>query len=97
MGDQDEELACLEMIAKLNRKKEDVSFLAGTPSVKSHGLSLLLASQFPFPFFRNILALPSGEVGGELEQGSLFVNPNSTSLMILNKTIFAGEISGNLL
>ena len=70
------ELACHVMIAKLNRKEEDVSFLAGTPSMKqSHWLCLLLPSQLPFPFYKNVLPLPSGEVGVELEQGSTFANP----------------------
>ena len=62
MGDQNGELACLEMIAKLNRKKKNSSFFSATDSAneKPGIFCLLQSSQLPFPFHKTLLPSSCG-------------------------------------
>ena len=82
-------------IATLNRKRKySFSFLARIQPVKRHGLFVEQPSQLPFPCYKSALHLSPF---GDLHMGSLWLQSlNYNSLLIPNKLIFAGEISGSL-
>ena len=77
--------------AEPNRKKKDLSyFLSRIWSVESHGLCLLEPSCLPFP------SLKALALWGLVCSSPQLQTPNRSSLLILNKLIFTGEISGCL-
>ena len=94
MRDQKGELSHPGTIVEPNRKNKDsFSLLARTRPMKSRGLCLLQASQFPFPLNKNVLPLVSGRLGSDWPWLQTL---NCDSLLIPSKSVFAGDISGSL-
>ena len=82
--------------SRAQQEEEKVLFFPGEDSAneKLWTLCLLQPSQLPFPPYK---AFSFACYAGELALGSSWSQtPNSNSLLIPNKPVFAGEISGSL-
>lgn len=93
LGDQKKMLSYPVTIAKPNKKKKDTSsFLAKTHPMKSYGLFYYGLPNFLFLYKSILLSLPHGDLH-MVHHGCI---TKCHFLLILNKPIFAGEISRGL-